>query len=128
MQPFLLCNHGVMQQNNGLGSCQPVEEFFCICLGSICFISCLDSCYQTKIISKVEILYKFMFKFMFRIMLAVPQKRKREEMLLILSNTPISKHYSLCLNPRLNIPVKEFSQNFMLRFMQSNTTWILTAI
>ena len=28
-----------------------------------------------------------LFKFMFRFMLAVPQKRKREEMLLILSNT-----------------------------------------
>ena len=43
--------------------------------------------------------------------LGVLQKRKREEMLLILSNAPISKHYSL------NIPVNKFSQNFMLRFM-----------
>ena len=68
---------------------------------------------KSKIISKVEILFKCKFRFM----LAIPQKRKREEMLLILSNTPISKHYSLCLNPCLNIPVNKFSQNFMLRFM-----------
>ena len=27
-------------------------------------------------------------------------------MLLILSNTPISKHYCLCLNPCLDIPTK----------------------
>ena len=54
---------------------------------------------------------------MFKFMLAVPQKRKIKEMLLILSNTPISKQYSLCLNPCLNIPVYKFSQNSMLRFM-----------
>ena len=54
---------------------------------------------------------------MFRFMIAVPQKRKREDMLLILSKTPISKHCSLCLNPCLNIPVNKFSQNSMLRFM-----------
>ena len=63
-----------------------------------------------------------------RFMLAIPQKRKREEMLLILSNTPTSKQYNLCLNPCLDIPFNKFSQNFMLRFMQSNMTWILTAI
>ena len=50
-------------------------------------------------------------------MLAIPQKRKTEDMLLILSNTPISKHYNLGLNPCLNIPVNKFSQNFMLNFM-----------
>ena len=61
---------------------------------------------------KVEILFKFMFEFMFRFMLAIPQKRKREEMLLlILSNTPISKHYNLCLN----VPVNKFSQNFYVK-------------
>ena len=54
---------------------------------------------------------------MFRFMIAVPQKRKREEMLLILSNTPTSKQYNLCLNPCLDIPFNKFSQNFMLRFM-----------
>ena len=54
-------------------------------------------------------------------MSAIPQKRKREEMLLISGNTPISKHYSLCLNPCL-----KFSQNSMLRIMKSNTIWILT--
>ena len=50
-------------------------------------------------------------------MLVIPQKRKREEMLLILSNTPTSKQYNLCLNPCLDIPFNKFSQNFMLRFM-----------
>ena len=34
-------------------------------------------------------------------MFAVPQKWWGEKMLLILSNTPISKHYRLCLNPCL---------------------------
>ena len=48
-------------------------------------------------------------------MLAVPQMRKREYMLLILSNTPISKH--LCFNPHLNIHINKCSQNSMLRFM-----------
>ena len=32
-------------------------------------------------------------------------------MLLILSNTPISKHYNLCLN----VPVNKFSQNFYVK-------------
>ena len=40
-----------------------------------------------------------MFKFMFRFMIAVPQKRKREEMLLILDNTPKP---NLCLNIPVN--------------------------
>ena len=39
-------------------------------------------------------------------MFAVPQKWWGEKMLLILSNTPISKHYCLCLNPCLDIPTK----------------------
>ena len=52
-----------------------------------------------------------------RFMLAIPQKRKTEDMLLILSNTPKSKHYNICLNPCLNIPGNKFSQNFMLNFM-----------
>ena len=43
---------------------------------------------------------------MFRFMFAVPQKWWGEKMLLILSNTPISKHYCLCLNPCLDIPTK----------------------
>ena len=41
-----------------------------------------------------------MFKFMFRFMFAIPQKRKREEMLFILNNTPIE-------NSCLNIPVNK---------------------
>ena len=39
-------------------------------------------------------------------MLAIPQKRKTEDILLILSNTPISKHYNLGLDPCLNIQSK----------------------
>ena len=45
-------------------------------------------------------------------------------MLLILSNTPISKHYCLCLNPCLDISTK---LKFMLRILQLNITAILTA-
>ena len=45
-----------------------------------------------------------------------------------MSNTPISKCYSLRLNHCLNISINKFSQSSMIRFMYSNVTWILTAI
>ena len=41
-------------------------------------------------------------------------------MLLILSNTPISKHYCLCLNPCLDIPTKsKFYVKNLVKFMFS---------
>ena len=59
-----------------------------------CLDSCLDSC-----------------------LLYLKRDRYLEEMLLVLSNTPISKHSCLCLNSCSNIPVNKCSQNYMLKFM-----------
>ena len=31
-----------------------VEQFFCVGLGSICYLSCLDSCLQTYVLRKIK--------------------------------------------------------------------------
>ena len=59
--------------------------------------------------------FEFMCKFTFRFMFAIPQKRKREQMLLILSNMPLS-------NSCLNIPVNKSCQKSIFEFMKSNIT------
>ena len=32
----------------------PMEQFSCVGLGSICYISCLDSCLQTYVLRKIK--------------------------------------------------------------------------
>ena len=78
-QSISFCNY-IFYYQNILGwqieqnTLESVVEFFCIGLGSLCYLSCLDSCYQTYVvITEIKGL-----------------SCTSKEMLLILSNTPIT--------------------------------------
>ena len=36
------------------GKIDSMEQFFCVGLGSVCYLSCLDSCSQTYVLRKIK--------------------------------------------------------------------------